>query len=595
MANTPSFKEIKFGSTPTTQLGAQAIGDGTGINVLFLNPPSIPYTYLVNGLTDPHSALHQVVAMPMGLLYLSSMLENRLPGIRIELLDLAKSLVDLSKDRHRKSMTIEELTKLQLEKLPDDFEPTFVGISILFSTAHKSSLHIAAAVKERWPHAPVVVGGMHATNAVETLLESLAVDYVCRGEGEVIISDLATLFAQEGDAEILPGIVGRKKLATDKKTALHQSAPVIDDLDEIPFPAWHLLPMDEYLECDDSIKRQLDTTIQDRMAPIMTTRGCPFHCTFCSTWTVHGRAMRFRSIANVLDELTLLNERFAVTIVTPQDDLFSVKKDRIISLCNAVAEKFNRSIQFQFPNGLSVATLDQDVIRAMINMGMRIATIAIESGSKYVQRHIIKKNCNLERARNVVQTCRDEGIFARAYFVIGFPGETKEMIQETIDFIYNLPTDWSVISIAAPLIGTEMYDQMMEAGWIDQTFNWDNAMFNERAFDTPEVTANELKEFAYNANIKANFFENYNYRIGEYDRAMIFFNDVLRLHKGHLIAQYCIGRCYKGKGEMTAYEQSLKECRTMIDASYQLAEEHLAHFREFMPELSGISALAAAQ
>jgi len=575
--------------TPVTQFDAKVTGDGTGINVLFVNPPSIPYTYLLNGLSDTHSAIHQVVAMPMGLLYLSSMLESLLPGVRVELLDLAKSLSDYSKDQNRKSMTIEELTKLQLENLPVDFNPTFVGISILFSTAHKSSLHIAAAIKERWPDIPVVVGGMHATNAVESLLESAAIDYVCRGEGEAIISNLVKLLAQKGDPESLPGIVGRTKLAADKQTALCQSAPVVENLDDIPFPAWHLLPMEEYLECDDSIKRQLDVMIQDRMAPIMTTRGCPFSCTFCSSWTVHGRAMRYRSTSNVLEELTILKERFAVSIITPQDDLFSVKKDRFIDLCNAVADKFGDKIQFQFPNGLSVATLDRDVIRAMMKMGMRIATIAIESGSKHVQRYVIKKNCNLDRARMVVQACRDEGIYVRAYFVLGFPGETKAMIQETIDFIYSLPTDWNVISIAAPLIGTEMYQQMMDAGWIDQTFNWDNAMFNERTFDTPEVTATELKDLAYNANIKANFFENYNSRIGEYDRAIIFFNDVLRLHRGHLIAQYCVGRCHKGKGDMAAYEQSLKKSRAMIEAGYQLAEEHLAHYGEFMPELAGVS------
>ena len=583
MADMPSL-------TPATPIDTRAVSDGTGIKVLFINPPTIPYTYLVNGLSDPHSAFHQFVAIPMGLLYLSSMLESRLPGIRVEVMDLARALCDYSNDKNRKSMTIAEMTTLQLQNLPDDFEPTFVGISILFSTAHKSSLHIAAAVKARWPHVPIVVGGMHATNAVESLLESEAVDYVCRGEGEAIIANFASLVAQGGEVELLPGMVGRKKLAADKKAALNQIAPVIDNLDEIPFPAWHLLPMEAYVECDNSIARQIDVDAHDRMIPIMTTRGCPFHCTFCSTWTVHGRAMRYRSIANVLDELTILKERYAASVVTVQDDLFSVKKDRFIPLCNAVAEKFNRSMQFQFPNGLSVATLDQDVIRAMINMGMRLATIAIESGSKYVQRHIIKKNCNLDRARRVVQICRDEGIYVRAYFVIGFPGETKEMIQETVDFICNLPTDWNVISIAAPLIGTEMYHQMMEAGWIDQTFNWDNAMFNERAFDTTEVTAKELKEFAYSTNIKANFFENYNYRNGEFDRAMIFYGDVLRHHKGHIIAQYCIARCHKGKGDMAAYEQAIDNCRAMIETGYQLAKEHLARYADRMPELSDLSA-----
>jgi anaerobic magnesium-protoporphyrin IX monomethyl ester cyclase len=574
------------GILPIAKLNPQK-RDGTGMKVLFINPPSVPYAHLVRGLADSYSSIHQNVAMPMGILYLSSMLEERLPGIEIQVIDLALAVNEYCKGAHRQPVNIEGLTSMQFDKLPKGYEPSFVGISILFSTAHRSSIHIADSVKQRWPSVPVVIGGMHATNAVESLLESPSVDYVCRGEGEAIISDFATLLAKGESVESLPGIVGRKKLGADKDASLSETVPVIDDLDEIPLPSWHLLPMEHYIACDDSRSRELDMVDQaPRIATIVTTRGCPFKCTFCASWTVHGRAMRYRSIDNVLKELTLLREKFKVNIVIPEDDLFSVDKKRIVPLCNAVAEKFNRAIQFQFPSGLSVATLDRDVIRAMINMGMTVANIAIESGSPYVQKHIIKKNCNLERARNVVQICRDEGIFVRAYFVMGFPGETKEMLQETINFLQTLSTDWNVINVAAPLIGTEMYEQMMDKGWIDDSFNWDEAFFQERTFDTTEVTATELKEIAYTGNITYNFFENYNYRTGDYDRAISLFQDILRAHKAHLIAQYCIGRCYKAKGDLEAYEASLLACREMIEKGYSTTLEHMNNYGDRMPELA---------
>ncbi len=135
----------------------------------------------------------------------------------------------------------------------------------------------------------------------------------------------------------------------------------------------------------------------------------------------------------------------------------------------------------------------------MVKMGMTVANIAIESGSNEVQRKVIKKNVNLERARKVVAACRDEGIVVRCYFILGFPGETREQIQETIDYAASLPADWCVFGIAAPLVGTEMYSQLLERGEIDNSFNWDNAFFQERTYDTPEIGAQELKDLGYDA------------------------------------------------------------------------------------------------
>lgn len=564
--------------------------DGHGIKILFLNPPSVPYSHLVEGLASPYAAVHQTVAMPMGILYLAAVLERDLPGVEIRIVDLAKAAREYSESEQRRPLRIEEFTALALDGLPSDFVPTVVGLSILFSTAHKSSLCIAAAVKSRWPSVPTVFGGMHATNAVESLLEASAVDYVCRGEAETIISDLVWRLRGGGDPQDLPGVVGRRSLAENRTAAISQMAPTIDDLDEIPFPAWHLLPMREYVSSQDSRVKHLDTIAQDRDATIITTRGCPFQCTFCSSWTVHGRTMRYRSVANVVQELAILQERYGITSVIPEDDLFSVKKPRIIALCKAVAARFQRSIHFQFPNGLSVATLDEDVIEAMVEMGMSLANIAIESGSPHVQRHVIKKNCNLERARGVVQACRDAGIFVRAYFIFGFPGESREMMQETIDFAASLPTDWNVFNVAAPLIGTEMYEQMIALGWIDRTFNWDDAFFQERTFDTPAISARDLKDLTYGANITTNFFGNYNLRMGLHGRAIALFEDVLRSHKGHLIAQYCIAQAQGAMGDALRQEQSLGECRRMLAAEYPLSLSQLAQYRDLMPELADLPA-----
>ena len=552
--------------------------------VLFVNPPSLPYSAVKRALDDPKIIAHQSVSMPMGILYLAAVLEKELPGIEIRIIDYAKAIREFCDSDERYSTDFDSFSEQVLNDLvPADFVPDMVGISTLFSTAHKSTGHIADAIRKRWQEAPIIVGGMHATNSVEKLLEMPAVNYVCRGEAESIISDLVRCLRKKGDGETVKGIIGPRKFGGGASCL--ESAPLIDDLDEIPFPAWHLIPVDQYTETEGRAKH-LGTIDQDKMGTIVTTRGCPFSCTFCASWTVHGRKMRYRSVENVIQELELLYGKYGINCIVPEDDLFTVKKPRIIELCDAITERFKRKIYFEFPNGLSVATLDEDVIAAMVRMGMQVANIAIESGSHYVQRNIIKKNCSLDRARRVVQICRDAGVLTRCYFIVGFPGETREMMQETFDFASSLPSDWNAFSIAAPLVGTEMYDQMLERKEIDESFNWDNAFYSERMFDTKEIKAEELKKWVYDSNIRINFFENTNLQLGRYDRAKKIFQDILTSYPEHLVAQYCIGIAMMKMGDERGWQDALAKCRKMLDEnSGGLPQKHMDLYPDLLSEL----------
>lgn len=554
--------------------------------VLFINPPSIPYNYLVKGLSNQHSALSQTISMPMGILYLSSVLQRDFPEIEIKIIDLAKSIRNYANAPNREPTDwLSYVWKVLNEEISDDFQPDFIGISILFSTADKSSVYVADVVKSKWPTKPIVMGGMHATNAVNSLLSHPNIDYICRGEGESVISLFLEKLINNGDPELIEGIIGLKKLRSQQL----DSAPLINDLDEIPFPAWDLLDMPAYTFSNTSRARHFDIIEQDGEATIITTRGCPFLCTFCASWTVHGRKMRYRSINNVLEELRTLSDVYNVSSVIPEDDLFTVKKKRIIGLCTRIYEEFKGKLHFQFPNGLSVATLDKEVIQALVKMGMSVANIAIESGSNYVQKNIIEKKCNLKRAISVVQDCRDTGIMTRTYFIMGFPGETREHMQETIDYMLTLPTDWNVINQAAPLIGTKMYDQLLIRGDIDHTYNWDTSFFQERSFDTPEIEADELKNLVYDTNITMNFFNNYNLRTGDYYRAIKLWKDILHAYSNHLVAQYCTALAYKEAKRFDEYNIGLDNCRLMMKADdNEMAQYQFNRYKDNMPELKDL-------
>lgn len=535
--------------------------DKNNIKVLFVNPPSMPYYLIEKFLAGEPVQFNQVLAMPMAFLYLGAVLERDLPGVDVKLVDLAKAVRDHTRTDDPTPIGVADLIERTMRaEVPDDFVPDFIGITILFSTANRSTIAVAEILKRRWPSVPIIVGGMHATNSTPELLSVPAIDYVCRGEGESIIVPFAQAIAAGESPETLTGVFGRGKLTGQNKPT--ELARWIDDLDRIPFPAWHLLTLEDYI-LPSGRTRRLDTMSLDGEATIVTTRGCPFSCTFCSSSTVHGRKMRYRSVENVIEEIRILYHRFGVRVFVPEDDLFTVKKDRIIAMCHAVADEFP-GIKFQFPNGLSVATLDEDVIRALKRIGMQIASIAIESGSAHTQRHIIKKNCDLDRARDVVQICRDMGIVVRTNFVLGFPGETRAMIEESVAYARSIATDWSLFFVAAPLVGSEMFRQFSDLGHIDGTFNWDNSFYHERHFDTAEISAVDLKNICYRANIENNFFQNYNFRTGNHEQAMTLYQDIHRSYPNHLAALYCIGLCHRAMGRTADYTAAMAACDKLL-------------------------------
>jgi len=547
------------------------------MNILFLNPPTIPYNILVSSLGNPKTHFSQVVAMPMGILYLGAVIQKSFPDANIDVVDLARNVRERNNLNDREAMSVKDFFNDALRKsLAESYQPTIICVSVMFSTAHSTCMDLALVCKEIWPKTPIIIGGMHATSAVDSILENKAVDYVCKGEAESIMVEIVQKANQGEPLDTIQGVVSRLTLAESKmNNSALPTAPLIDNLDEIPLPAWDLIPMVEYISTGRV--RRMDEISHDYAATIVTTRGCPFSCTFCATWTVHGRKMRFRSTENVIKELEILSEKYGVNLIAVEDDLFTVKKPRFIELCNAIHERFGEQLEWHVPNGLSVSTLDEDIIDALCKLNITITNVAIESGSAYTQRHIIKKNCNLDRARKVTKLFHDKGVITRTYFIIGFPGETRELIKESLDFAASLQIDWVNIGIAAPLIGTEMYDQLLDRGDIDNSFNWDDAFFQERSFDTTEVSAQELKDTMQLANLKINFFENYNIRTENWDRALTLFIEIINNYPLHLACLYCLAICYRGKGDEATSEKYLKRCRKLIvdDSINDLAKVHM--------------------
>jgi anaerobic magnesium-protoporphyrin IX monomethyl ester cyclase len=523
-------------------------------NILFVNLPSIHFDELYAKI-NAKDLQFQPLCMPLGLLYISSYMREHNELDKVALLDYVLYM-DKLPDYKNVEDFIEGIVKSAIK-----FTPNIIAFSLIFSSSHKFFLVCHDIIKSIWPEAVTVVGGTHATNCTRYLLENGNVDYVIRGEGELAFSEFVKKSSRATPINI-PGVYSRAKLQS--AASLELSEPV-EDLDTLPFPDWTLIDMESYVTSRGR-RRGIKEATEKRMATIMTTRGCPFRCTFCSSYTVHGRKMRFRSIENVIEEIKLLNEKYGVDLLIPEDDLFTAKKQRIINLLTEINNIGIPDLELQFPNGLSINTLDEEILDGLIRAGMKVANLAIESGSEYIQKYVINKNCNLKKARKLIKYLRDNDIIVRCYFILGFPSETKDQIMETINYAKSLEADWCVFNIATPLVGSKMYRQFIELGYLKENIDiWSNTFFQKRNFDTQEVSASDLEELAYRANLDCNFINNPNRRNGQYEKAIVIYQDILNLYPFHIIAWYCIMECYKEMNDYSRANSAENKIKQLIE------------------------------
>lgn len=550
-------------------------------NIAFVHLPSTPLSEverLMEGRSQGNLRdVTFVVTMPLGLLYLSSYVKAFNEVGKIGLIDYPAELVRNVTDYASVDELIDHTARTHI-----DFIPDIIAISSVFSVSHRFLMRTAQALKLMWPNAVVVVGGTHPTNTTRLVLENPAVDYVCRGEGEYAFSQFIKAFGTP-EQDRIPGFYTRDNIGSGAYATV---APQVDDLDGLPLPDWDLIDMELYIvETAKGMARHGGRYRENPSALIMTTRGCSFRCTFCSSHTVHSRKVRFRSVDNVMNEVFELNRRYGVTTIIPEDDLFTANAKKVIELLEAFQKVTIPNFQIQFPNALSVNTLHDEVMDNLIQAGMPVAQIAIESGAAYTQRHIIKKNVNLDKARHVVRYMRDRNITARCNFLLGFPGETKELMQETLDYAKNLKADWCTFGVVVPLIGSEMYSQFVEMGYIeDDPEKHSDVLYFHRAFDTKEISAQELEDFAYRVNLEVNFVNNVNFAEEKFAKAVEIFSDIVMKYPFHIFGLHCLRRAYLGLDNVAKADETWQRLEDIVQTDTR-AREMIEKFAYLVPEL----------
>lgn len=420
--------------------------------------------------------------VPLGIAYIAAVLEKK--GYQVKMLDAFvegwENEEYINDETIRVGLSFEEI-----EEIIADFSPDLVGVSNLFTMQRKNAHRICEIVKKINPRTIVLMGGAHPTVAPELVLENNNVDFVVIGEGEETLVELIKVIENKRSFGSLDGVAFRK----NGKVVVLPKTKFIEDLDSIPFPARHLLPMETYfsiLVTHGGIKKT-------PYASIVTSRGCPAKCTFCSAYKVWGRKYRVRSPENVIAEIRHLIDKYKIKELLFEDDNLTMNTRRAEEIFDRmIEEKFD--LIWNTPNGVAAFSLNKRIIKKMKESGCYQLNFALESGNQYVLDNVIKKPLKLNKMLSLVNYAREIGLEVGAFFVVGMPGETKEQIRDS----FRLAKKWKFyapfISIATPYPGTEIYEICKEKGYLFKDYNLDNLVIFKHSFETPQWTAQELDD-----------------------------------------------------------------------------------------------------
>jgi anaerobic magnesium-protoporphyrin IX monomethyl ester cyclase len=387
--------------------------------------------------------------LPLSLLYLAGS-SREVADVKILDLNVSKSAFFHSKNEGNYSYI-----KTVKEEMRQD-KPDFVGITCLFSAQFEMVLNIVDVVKKINPSSTVILGGMHPTiYHAEILSNCPNVDAVVIGEGEVTLKKMLSC-----DRDNWNGIGGLAFKNRKNEIIINEKTDFIDNLDELAPAAYDLFNFEDYKLDSSGWYNPKKFTI-GTSAPVLTSRSCPFKCSFCGMNLVMGTHFRARSAEEVFKEIEYLYSTHDVRYFNIMDDNFTLDKKRIKKICQYIINN-KLDISFDMPNGIMTATLDDDVIDALGEAGFAYCFLAIESGSDYIRNTVMHKQLSKETIFRVVNSFRRHpDIHLAAFFLMGMPEETKETLDETCELIEALDIDSFKMSVATPFPGTKLFDQCL--------------------------------------------------------------------------------------------------------------------------------------
>ena len=421
------------------------------VRIAFVNPP------------PPLGAFVHYQSPLIGLAYMAAVLEKN--GYEVTVVDCPPLKMDY------------EGLKREIVR----FEPDIVGITSVTVT-FSSALQAARAIREVYPRALIILGGPHVTVMDEqTLGAHPEVDIVVRGEGEQTILELADLMLKSSlkDLVEISGITFRQK----GKIARTPDRPFIQNLDQLPFPAYKYFPLRNY------------RLFGKLILPIISSRGCPFRCAFCLAPRMAGKRFRARSPKNVVDELEWSKDAYEPDAFTFHDETFTYEKKRVLAIC---AEMKNRRIGLPWDCSTRVDHVTREVLAGMRAANCQLVSFGVESGSQKIL-NAMKKGTTVDQNERAIRWAKEVGISVTISVIIGYPGETPDTVAQTLDFIRRTEPDDVHMSLATPYPGIELFDLMKEMGW-KTCVEWSSCDMQTSVFENPSLHMDlrEIRRSFYN-------------------------------------------------------------------------------------------------
>ncbi len=521
---------------------------------------------LINGYGSPRIIIDELISKistdsniylsyPVAVLTLAGWCKQEFPNFNIKIIDAPMEIHKHFSKIESKAINFSEFNARMLEET--GFVPDYIGISISISNGHIPCLQLCKFMKEIWPDSKIIAGGVHTTTFPHRIINEPGIDYIVRGPGDIAFVELLDSLIKEKSPEQIPGVV----TGIDN---IHKMAIPFHNLDDIPPYPYDMIDM-EYLVVNESTSPIHEKGARTGM--IFISRGCPFGCTFCSADKVHGKKVFYKSASKMVDEIEYLINTYHVNSISILDDLFGANKKQFFDFFRIIED---RGLNFNLivPT-LSIKIFNEEMIDVLVKHGLKVTFFPVESGSKFVQENIIKKNIDLDKAIRLIEYSKKKGVFSGANIVIGSPGETREMMMETRDFVKDLPADAIAFFVAYPYPGTEMTNILLERGSLTENslievWNTSTQGFKTRPFDTIEISGKELSDLVYDFNIDINFFSNFNMRNQNYKNPIIRFNKIIDRYPFHIVALACRARCYYEIGQTDIAVDDVKSIFTLI-------------------------------
>ncbi|MCL2134906.1 MAG: B12-binding domain-containing radical SAM protein [Candidatus Bathyarchaeota archaeon] len=400
---------------------------------------------------------------PLGLMYVAASLERA--GHEVHMLD-----------NYLEQQSTEKIQQHVLK-----LQPSIVGITC-GSATYKKCVETAKAIKQMIPNCKIIVGGWHASYMPDSLLETHEIDYVVMGEGENAITELAAFIMKEDyvGASTVSGVACRSSLGVIK------NEPKFVDMDKLPFPARHLLPLEKY---DRNIE-----FLKAKPADVMSiSRGCVFSCGFCETKKLWGNINRQFSPQRVMAEVTDLVTRYGTKGIYFINDNFTMHKNQTSEFCDLLIKS---KIDLEWVCDTRVDLVNQEILNKMASAGCKTIWFGIESGSQKVLNHI-NRHITITQIEEATQLCRKAGIQVACSFMLGMPSETKEDLMASYRFADKLNADWCQFNVFIAYPDSPLWREMLETGKYTQL---DDFLYS---YKTDEFDYNELMR------IQKQFFKDY--------------------------------------------------------------------------------------